>query len=112
MPLENTSPGRLSRAVRLHRSHVSLIVSEWKTAAQFRDDIPANVRYEMPAIVSMLDTRRAAHQREYSNYLTIDAPLSAWIALGEFCALVGGDGLLAVGREVAAGIHDAEKNSV
>ena len=103
MPLENTSPDRFSRDVRLHRSHVSLIVAQW-TAAQTRNDIPANVRYEMPALVSMLDTRRAAHQQEFSNYLTIEAPLSAWIALGEFCALAGSEGLIAVGREVAAGI--------
>ena len=59
----------------------------------------------MPALISMLDTRRAAHQREFSNYMTIEATLSAWIALGEFCSLVGGEGLLAVGREVAAGIR-------
>lgn len=89
--------------IRLHRSHVSLIVQAW-VFAQCRDDIPRAVRYEMPQLVAMLDTRRAVHQVHYSSFIDIEASLSAWIALGEFCTLVGSEALIAVGKEVSQGL--------
>lgn len=90
-----------NRTIRLHRSTVSLIVKAW-VFAQSRDDIPSSVRYEMPALVAILDTRRADHQIHYSNFIDIEASLSAWRALVEFCRLVGSDSLTAVGNVVDA----------